>query len=226
MSLTLSNVTAPTEQVKLVVNSVQLYFETQCFGNGELHISEANIVWISNLDKSKGISIPYRSVVLHAVSTECTDFPQEHVYVLVDGRKTDRRRRCAPVFFTQEEAQTQEDLHVELAEINDESDDESGDSHELRLVPDDKEKISEIYHNIMICQELNPEEDESFSEDDDMEENMDYDNAGDNAENGNEYGRWYTAENMEDVELSEEGLANLQRIMGNNQNGHNDSEMQ
>ncbi|CAI5448556.1 unnamed protein product [Caenorhabditis angaria] len=221
----LTDTSVPTDTIKLTQNSVQAYAGTQSLGNGKLYVSESTLAWIKDDNK------------------DLTNFGQEHIYVLVDGNKTEnRRRRRAPLLMTQNESAVLQDIQMANNELNgageeeegEDDDSEAGKSIEFRFVPDNKDTLSEIYHEICVCQELNPEEDESFSEDD-----MDYEgdelNGGTGAgdfENGDGH-QWITSDNIDssDLQLSEEGMANLNRMLGrgnrgNNEENQDDEEMQ
>uniref|UniRef100_A0A8R1IAC9 Methylosome subunit pICln n=1 Tax=Caenorhabditis japonica TaxID=281687 RepID=A0A8R1IAC9_CAEJA len=137
----------------------------------------------------------------------------------------ERRRRRAPMLRTIMEDEEQLGLELAAAELEDEEsdDDEEGPGLEIRLVPDDKDALSSIYHEISVGQEENPEEDDPMF-DDEEEEEME-EEEGMNGDGQMPSGQWFTAENMEDMQLSEEGLANMQRIFQNQNRGdHNHDE--
>ncbi|CAI2350593.1 unnamed protein product [Caenorhabditis sp. 36 PRJEB53466] len=227
----LQDVQQPTEGVKLVTGHVQALFKNDSLGNGTLYITNSAVTWINNAGGSKGFSISYPAIVLHAISTDLSVIPVEHVFVMVDQRKSVRRRRRAPVLRTIEEDMEDRGLELAAAELEDEEsdDDEEGAGLEIRLVPDDKEALTQIYHEIVKGQEENPEEDDPMFDDDEEEEGEEggEEYEGMEEEMGGGDGQWFTADNIDQMQMSEEGLANMQRIFGGaaarqNQN-HDDS---
>ncbi|KAE9551895.1 hypothetical protein FO519_004886 [Halicephalobus sp. NKZ332] len=97
----------------------------------------------------------------------------------------------------------------------------------IRFVPEVSGCISHLYQTMNTCQELNPDpKDEMDSTDEEEEEETEDVYQPVNGGGGN---HWYTAENIhEGVELNEEGLANLSRMLGNGQNqsnGHDEEAM-
>jgi len=78
---------------------------------------------------------------------------------------------------------------------------------EVRFAPMDTNNLQSMYDALTSCQELHPDDD-AIDHDDEM---GDYD-AGEFAES-----QFYTAENMDNVELSEEGQAVLARLQQNMQ---------
>lgn len=85
--------------------------------------------------------------------------------------------------------------------------------------------MSEIYHEILVGQEENPEEDDPMFDDEEEEEMEGMEQEMGDVETS---GQWFTAENVDDVQLSEEGLANLQRMLGGAGRGdqHHDEQME
>ncbi|PIO68540.1 methylosome subunit pICln domain protein [Teladorsagia circumcincta] len=119
------------------------------------------------------------------------------------------------------------DLKLAEEELNDddnasEDDDEEGKNVVIRFVPSELSVLQQIYTEMCSCQELNPDENDDFSDEDDGE--MIVGEGGDDSISGD---GWYTADNIgngEHVELSEEGRANLQRIANHARNGCGDHE--
>uniref|UniRef100_A0A8R1DXE4 Methylosome subunit pICln n=1 Tax=Caenorhabditis japonica TaxID=281687 RepID=A0A8R1DXE4_CAEJA len=170
----LQEVAQPSEGIKLVVNNVQAFYKHDSLGNGVLYITDRAVIWITT--GSKGFSVSYPAIVLHAISTDVSSFPYEHVFVMVDKRKSG--------------------LELAAAELEDEEsdDDEEGPGLEIRLVPDDKDALSSIYHEISVGQEENPEEDDPMF-DDEEEEEME-EEEGMNGDGQMPSGQWFTAENV------------------------------
>lgn len=198
----LKEISQPTEGIKLAADNVQAFYKTDSLGNGTLYITDSAVTWISRAD-SKGFSVAYPAIVLHAISTDVTVFPSEHVFVMVDQRKSG--------------------LELAAAELEDEEsdDDEEGPGLEIRFVPDNKECLPEIYHQILKGQEENPEEDDPmYDEDGEDEEEEEYGEM-DQSEDTMPPGQWITADNIDQfqggdgMQMTEEGLATMKRIFGN-----------
>uniref|UniRef100_A0A1I7UXB8 Methylosome subunit pICln n=1 Tax=Caenorhabditis tropicalis TaxID=1561998 RepID=A0A1I7UXB8_9PELO len=205
--MNLKEVSQPTEGIKLATPNVQAFFKTDSLGDGTLYITGSAVTWISSAAGSKGFSVGYPAIVLHAISSEVNTFP-EHVFVMVDQRKSG--------------------IELSAAELEDEEsddDDEEGPGLEIRFAPDDKSLLSQIYHEIVVGQEENPEEDDPMFEDEEEEEEGDgMDDDG--GENGDMQGQqWFTADNIDQMQMSEEGLANMQRIFGRGDQ-HQDESME
>ncbi|CAJ0962977.1 unnamed protein product, partial [Mesorhabditis belari] len=190
----LTDVTLPTEGVRIQQPQVSAYFGENCVGQGTLTIAESAVAWVERTS-GKGFTLTYPSIILHAVSTDCSSFPHECVFVLVDCSRSA--------------------LELEDTEMDgdDDDEDEGPKNVSIRFVPADMSILQEVYKQMSECQELNPE-DNSDSEDGMGE----YEGLGDGSD-----GRWFTADNIGGAELSEEGLANLQRMMGGGRDGHNGS---
>lgn len=203
-NMILTEVSQPTEGIKLATTNVQAFFKIDSLGNGTLYITDSAVIWISSAAGTKGFSVAYPAIVLHAISTDVSVFPSEHIFVMVDQRKSG--------------------LELAAAELEDEEsdDDEEEPALEIRFVPDDKDSLSQIYHQIAVGQEENPEEDDPMydDEEEEMEEEMGDDGQG-------QSGQWFTADNIDHMQMSEEGLANMQRIFGRgdqHQHHHNEDE--
>uniref|UniRef100_A0A1I7XUG4 Methylosome subunit pICln n=1 Tax=Heterorhabditis bacteriophora TaxID=37862 RepID=A0A1I7XUG4_HETBA len=216
--IVLCEVSEPTEGVRLAQPQVQAYLDNQCMGEGMLCIAEREVTWISR-STQKGFTLTYPSIILHAVSTDVSTFPQECIYVLIDASKTGQRRRSEIPLYTAMEERHFRDLNLAEDELNNDDiddDDDEPKSVAVRFVPADNSVLSQIYTEMCACQELNPDEDDDFSDDDNDEEM----GGGDGLLHDS---RWFTSENinnMEGFEMSEEGIANLQRMMGSQGNGH------
>ncbi|EFP07962.1 CRE-ICL-1 protein [Caenorhabditis remanei] len=225
----LKEVSQPTEGIKLAAENVQAFYKTDSLGNGTLYITDSAVTWISRAD-SKGFSVAYPAIVLHAISTDVTVFPSEHVFVMVDQRKSVKRRRRAPILRTIQEADEQRGLELAAAELEDEEsdDDEEGPGLEIRFVPDNKDCLPDIYHQILKGQEENPEEDDPMYDDDGEDEEEEEYGEMDQSEDGMPPGQWITADNIDQfqggdgMQMTEEGLATMKRIFGNREH-HDDS---
>ena len=136
---------------------------------------------------AKTLKFDYLSISLHAISRDTAKFPHQCVYCLVDS-----------------EPETTEDDR-----------DPENPVFEVRFVPDDNTSIQPIYNAITTCQELHPDPNEEYSEEEGGNENEEmYEEMDENAPINLD--GFYTANtNMEDIQLSEEGLQVLQRLQQN-----------
>ncbi|RCN37063.1 Nucleotide-sensitive chloride conductance regulator [Ancylostoma caninum] len=224
----LSEVSQPSTGVRLSQPQVVAYMDGHCAGEGTLCISESQVTWICR-SSGLGFSLTYPSIILHAISTDLSTFPHECIYVLVDASKSERHRRRAVPFYTAAEARNVQDLRLAEEELNqngdvsDEDDDEEGKNVVIRFIPSDVSVLQQIYSEMCACQELNPDEGDDFSvTDEEGDGAMAIDADADAMMSGD---GWYTVENIGDdgnIELSEEGRANLRRMLNQSNNGNGD----
>ena len=170
---------------------------------GVVHLEENVTVYFGDVSQGKGtleinenviewkndiktLKFNYLSISLHAISRETTKFPHQCIYCLVDS-----------------EPETTEDNR-----------DPENPVSEVRFVPEDNTSIQPIYDAITTCQELHPDPNEEFSEEEGNEEEEMYEEMEENAPINLD--GFYTANsNMEDIQLSEEGMQVLQRLQQN-----------
>ncbi|GMT31644.1 hypothetical protein PFISCL1PPCAC_22941, partial [Pristionchus fissidentatus] len=154
--LVLGEVSIPESGVRLLQDQVVAFLnDSPIAGEGTLAVAESNVTWISRSD-GRGFSLSYPSIIMHAVSTDCSSFPHEHVLVVADAGK-------AEVQLAHQEL-TVGDGDGEGAE------EESEDGNLIiRFVPSDMSALDTIYKEMAECQELNPEE-EDMEEDEEEEE--------------------------------------------------------
>ena len=170
---------------------------------GVIHLEENVTVYFGDVSQGKGtleinenviewkndtktLKFNYLSISLHAISRETTKFPHQCIYCLVDS-----------------EPETTEDDR-----------DPENPVSEVRFVPEDNTSIQPIYDAITTCQELHPDPNEEFSEEEGNKEEEMYEEMEENAPINLD--GFYTANsNMEDIQLSEEGMQVLQRLQQN-----------
>lgn len=170
--------------------NVSLYFGDVDQGKGTLNINENILEWKNN---NKHLKFQYTSISLHAISRETSKFPHECIYCLIETES--------------EEA------------IISEEDNDQVDVSEVRFVPDKKESIQAMYDAITTCQELHPDPNEEFSDDEEQlanEEEGDhlYEELDPNVQ-FNLDGFYTSNTNIDDIQMSEEGLEILQRLQQN-----------
>ncbi|KAL8233126.1 hypothetical protein R6Q57_002904 [Mikania cordata] len=104
---------------------------------GALYISTKQVVWLSDTDRTKGYSVDFLSVSLHAVSRDPEAFESPCLYTLIDtGDEGDDLESC-----DSESSET-----FDLSKIT-----------EMRLVPTDPAQLDTIFNIFCECAELNPE---------------------------------------------------------------------
>ncbi|KAL3085807.1 hypothetical protein niasHT_034215 [Heterodera trifolii] len=206
--LTLQELDPPTEAVIETEGQVVAHWENHCIGQGTLYLVESALVWISHGTKN-GFRLPIPSIVVHAASGASEDFSEPCLFLMVDYSKTDIEYVPAEVDDIDEE--TEEDPEVKTVAV--------------RLVPTNAMRISELFSTLNKCQEMNPEIDEQMSDNDSLLGDDECDEDGELAHNGNsdhfdgpsaaDLHEWFTLDSRSDeVRLSAEGRANLERIVG------------
>ncbi|KAF9668252.1 hypothetical protein SADUNF_Sadunf15G0109700 [Salix dunnii] len=104
---------------------------------GTVYISTKKVVWLSDVDRTKGYSVDFLSLSLHAVSRD----PEAY---------------SSPCIYTQ----------IETGEDGDESEDSDSECNhaldllkvtEMRLVPSDPGQLDTLFQILCECAELNPE---------------------------------------------------------------------
>ncbi|KAB1208187.1 Chloride conductance regulatory protein ICln [Morella rubra] len=104
---------------------------------GTLYISTKQVVWLSDVDRTKGYAVDFLSLSLHAVSRDPEAYP-------------------SPCLYTQIETEADEDE-------SEGSDSETSDAldlskiSEMRLVPSDPSQLDTLFDVFCECAELNPE---------------------------------------------------------------------
>ncbi|KAK1431577.1 hypothetical protein QVD17_08037 [Tagetes erecta] len=104
---------------------------------GTLYISTKQVVWLSDTEITKGYSVDFFSVSLHAVSRDPEAFESPCLYMQIDtGDEGDESESC--------DSESSETL--DLSKIT-----------EMRLVPSDPMQLDTIFNIFCQCAELNPE---------------------------------------------------------------------
>lgn len=133
-----------------------------------------------------GIIIPYQALVTHGISNDINAFPDRCLFLTIDASKVNFK---AP--------SSVEDME------NDDDDDEYECIY-LRMVPAN-DSLSIMFQMMTECQEMNPDED-------DMEDEV---SSGFQVLNGGS-NNWYDTTNGESLQdMSEQGIANYDRLFGN-----------
>ncbi|KAJ6671965.1 hypothetical protein OIU85_013321 [Salix viminalis] len=113
---------------------------------GTLYISTKKVVWLSDVDRTKGYAVDFLSISLHAVSRDPEAYPSPCIYTQIE---------------TGEDEDGSEGSDSECSDALDLSK-----VTEMRLVPSDPSQLDTLFQVFCECAELNPEPIE-----DDAEEN-------------------------------------------------------
>lgn len=133
----------PTEGIRHQQASTTACINKKEVGKGTLYITESRLSWVNGCT-GQGFSLEYPHIALHAVSRDLTAHPHECLYLMID-------------------------TNIEEPEPCEDDDSEESDPGltEIRFVPDDKGMLDAMFSAMSACQALNPDPQESFSEDED-----------------------------------------------------------
>ncbi|KAF7652502.1 hypothetical protein LDENG_00095920 [Lucifuga dentata] len=149
-----------------------------------------------------GFSLEYPSIGLHAISKDVSAYPQEHLYVMVNGKLSEEN-----------EAEMAEKAPDEEADEDDEDSsgcDDDGVITEIRFVPSDKAALESMFSAMCECQALHPDPEDDDSDNDFEGEEYDVEEA----EHGQgDIPTFYTCEEGLSA-LTQEGQATLERLEG------------
>ncbi|KAJ4840152.1 hypothetical protein Tsubulata_000232 [Turnera subulata] len=113
------------------------------FGNrlpeapGTLYISSRKIVWLSDVDPTKGYAVDFLSLSLHAVSRDPEAYSSPCIYTQIEVESDDEESEGS-------DSECNETL--DLAKVR-----------EMRLVPSDPNQLDTLFQVFCECAELNPE---------------------------------------------------------------------
>eukprot|EP00698_Gefionella_okellyi_P008620 TRINITY_DN2142_c0_g2_i1.p1 TRINITY_DN2142_c0_g2~~TRINITY_DN2142_c0_g2_i1.p1 ORF type:complete len:224 (+),score=42.81 TRINITY_DN2142_c0_g2_i1:65-736(+) len=155
------------EQIRATFTAVQLFFETgHCEGSGSLFLTNQRLIWI-NSGIGADFAVDFRSIILHAVSRDVSEFSHEHLLCQIADKLPLHvataqvvPTAAAPVAGSEEGSDDDED----------DSDDYESDepSFEVRFVPSDPLALSGIFDEMRACSLLNPDDGDDTDEDDEM----------------------------------------------------------
>ncbi|CAG06194.1 unnamed protein product, partial [Tetraodon nigroviridis] len=80
----LKRLVAPTEGVRHEQRETRAEVDGQELGSGTLLVAEARLSWLDG--SGMGFSLEYPTIGLHAISRDVGAYPQEHLYVMVNGK--------------------------------------------------------------------------------------------------------------------------------------------
>jgi len=159
---------APSESVLLHESRTVAYVNTTTLGDGSLFITESCVCWIN--ENGQGFSLRYPEISLHAVSRDVSSFPRPCLYVMVDAKLNAFGK----------ERSASGGVGDDVNGGDDEDDDDEGDSiTEVRFVPENSASLDLMYQAMSDGNILHPDEDDSFSDDDESDENEESEHTGD-----------------------------------------------
>ncbi|KAH8492531.1 hypothetical protein H0E87_021920 [Populus deltoides] len=104
---------------------------------GTLYISTKKVVWLSDVDGTKGYAVDFLSISLHAVSRDPEAYPSPCIYTQI------------------ETGEDEDESEVSDSECSDALD--LSKVTEMRLVPSDPSQLDTLFQVFCECAELNPE---------------------------------------------------------------------
>ncbi|XP_037562653.1 methylosome subunit pICln isoform X1 [Dermacentor silvarum] len=144
----------PDEGIRHREEATAAFIQSRDLGKGTLYIAESRVSWVGQ--NSSGFSLEYPSVALHALSRDLRAFPEECLYLMIDG-----------------------DLGEGEEESSENGQDDEQPASEIRFVPDDKSHLEAMYKAMSECQALHPDPaDVGDSDDDGVYEDADEEDEG------------------------------------------------
>jgi len=150
-----------TDDVALAIDSVQVYINVELLGKAALHVTRTRLSWI--MESAQTFSLDYRSINMHSICRDTTNFPHECLYLMVDG---DLRSKVEAIKKGESPSKQTEDG-----------------MSELRFVLSDSTQLQHLFDCMSDCQALHEDEmpvrmednDEGMDADEDVaEEDADY----------------------------------------------------
>uniref|UniRef100_A0A3P9PUZ9 Methylosome subunit pICln n=1 Tax=Poecilia reticulata TaxID=8081 RepID=A0A3P9PUZ9_POERE len=184
----LKNIHPPTEGVRHEQAATTAVLDGQRLGCGTLYVAETRLSWFDG--SGLGFSLEYPSIGLHAISRDVSAYPQEHLYVMVNGKLSGKGEVC-------------------LKYLSDgDDDDDEGMITEIRFVPTDKTSLESMFSAMCECQALHPDPDDEDSDNDFEGEEYDVEEHG-----HADIPTFYTCDEGLSA-LTQEGQATLERLEG------------
>uniref|UniRef100_A0A8D3EDX5 Methylosome subunit pICln n=1 Tax=Scophthalmus maximus TaxID=52904 RepID=A0A8D3EDX5_SCOMX len=97
----LKNLHPPTEGVRHEQAETTAVMDGQRLGCGTLYVAETRVSWFDG--SGMGFSLEYPTIGLHAISRDVSAYPQEHLYVMVNGKLSEHGHADIPSFYTCDE---------------------------------------------------------------------------------------------------------------------------
>ncbi|XP_072771076.1 methylosome subunit pICln [Nerophis lumbriciformis] len=198
----LKNLRPPTEGVKLQQADTTAVMDGNKLGCGTLYVAETRLSWFDGA--GLGFCLEYPTIGLHAISRDVSAYPQEHLYVMVNGKLSEENE----AEMADKAAEEEEDD----GGSSDGGDDEEGAITEIRFVPGDKAALDSMFAAMCECQALHPDPEDDDSDNDFEGEEYDVEEA--EAEHGHaDIPTFYTCDEGLSA-LTQEGHATLERLEG------------
>ncbi|XP_051952714.1 methylosome subunit pICln-like isoform X2 [Xyrauchen texanus] len=199
----LKSLPPPSEGIRHQQAETTAFMDEKRLGSGTLFVAEACLSWFDG--SGMGFSLEYTSINLHAISRDQSDFPEEHLYVMVNAKLDDEN-----------EAEMPDKAPDDARDVASDCDSEDlGTITELRFVPSDKASLEHLFSAMCDCQALHPdpEDDDSDDDDDDFEgEEYDVEGAEQELGHGDEPAFYTYEEGLS--HLTSDGQATLDRLEG------------
>ncbi|XP_049925900.1 methylosome subunit pICln [Epinephelus moara] len=202
----LKNLRPPTEGVRHEQADTTAVLDGQKLGCGTLYVAETRLSWFDG--SGMGFALEYPNIGLHAISRDVSAYPQEHLYVMVNGKlKGDNEAEMA-----EKAADDEGDDSSDSSDGDD--DDEDGPITEIRFVPSDKVALESMFSAMCECQALHPDPEDDDSDNDFEGEEYDVEEAGEGKNHGHaDIPTFYTCDEGLSA-LTQEGQATLERLEG------------
>ncbi|XP_061916653.1 methylosome subunit pICln [Entelurus aequoreus] len=163
----LQNLRPPTEGVKLQQADTTAVMDGNKLGCGTLYVAETRLSWFDGA--GLGFCLEYPTIGLHAISRDVSAYPQEHLYVMVNGKLSEENE----AEMADKAAEEEDD-----GGSSDGGDDEEGAITEIRFVPGDKAALDSMFAAMCECQALHPDPEDDDSDNDFEGEEYDVEEAG------------------------------------------------
>lgn len=114
-----------------------------CESPGTLYITNKQVIWVNDVDRSKGYAVDFLSISLHAISRDPDTYPLHCLYTQIDIEEAD------------EDHSDSDSNHIQqdLSNIS-----------EMRLIPSDPTQLDALFETFCRCAELNPEPNDEVEE--------------------------------------------------------------
>lgn len=202
----LKNLRPPTEGVRHEQAETTAVMDGQKLGCGTLYVAETRLSWFDG--SGMGFALEYPTIGLHAISRDVSAYPQEHLYVMVNGKIGGENE----AEMAERAADDEEEEDGDSSSGGGDDDDEEGAITEIRFVPGDKAALESMFSAMCDCQALHPDPEDEDSDNDFEGEEYDVEEA--EAEHGHaDIPSFYTCDEGLSA-LTQEGQATLERLEG------------
>uniref|UniRef100_A0A8C2X084 Methylosome subunit pICln n=1 Tax=Cyclopterus lumpus TaxID=8103 RepID=A0A8C2X084_CYCLU len=193
----LKNLRPPTEGVRHEQAETTVVMDGQKLGCGTLYVAETRLSWFDG--SGMGFSLEYPTIGLHAISRDVSAYPQEHLYVMVNGKLAGEGDGAA------DDEEEEED-----GDHSSNGGDDDGAITEIRFVPSDQVALEPMFSAMCECQALHPDPEDDDSDNDFEGEEYNVEEA----EHGHaDVPTFYTCDEGLSA-LTQEGQATLERLEG------------